>query len=65
MSNEFNVEDLELNTPDELDVEVPEELDVEAPEDPGPALMGKTPVVGTLRRENDVPVLRDKLAESL
>lgn len=35
------------------------------PEDPGPALIGKTPVIGQVRRNNDLPVLRDELAEEL
>lgn len=31
------------------------------PENPGPALAGRTPLVGTLRRSNDLPVVRDSL----
>lgn len=37
--------------------------DVELPDDPGPALMGKTPVVGTVRRGLDMPVLREELSD--
>ena len=60
MSNQdLNIEDLELNAPD------PDDIDAEVPEDPGPALMGKTPVIGTVRRNNDLPVLRDELKDQL
>jgi len=37
--------------------------DIDIPENPGPAILGNTPIVGTLRRENDMPVLRDELDE--
>lgn len=53
---------------DELNLESVGEgvdMDIEAPEDPGPALLGKTPVIGQLRRENDLPVIRDEVAEEL
>lgn len=60
MSNQdLNIEDLELNAPDADDI------DAEVPEDPGPALMGKTPVIGTVRRNNNLPVLRDELKDQL
>lgn len=36
---------------------------VDIPDDPGPAVLDNTPVIGTLRRENGVPVLRDKLKD--
>lgn len=38
-------------------------LDLSPPEDPGPAVTGRTPVVGELRRQSDrdVPVLRDRI----
>lgn len=39
------------------------ETDVELPDDPGPALAGKTPVVGSVRRGLDMPVLRDELKD--
>ena len=48
------LEKLEFNAPGVLE-------DVQAPEDPGPSALGKTPVVGTLRRKNDMPVLRDEV----
>ena len=41
------------------------DADLDVPEDPGPALMGKTPVLGQLRRQNDMPVLRDELKDQL
>lgn len=37
--------------------------DVEIPENPGPALAGKTPLVGSVRRGLDMPVLRDELKD--
>lgn len=39
------------------------ESDIELPDDPGPALMGKTPVIGSVRRGLDIPVLRDELRD--
>mgnify|MGYP006875061597 FL=1 len=39
--------------------------DLDVPDNPGPALMGKTPVIGELRRQNDIPVLRDELKDQL
>lgn len=39
------------------------QTDVELPNDPGPALMGNTPVVGSVRRGLDMPVLRDELQD--
>lgn len=39
------------------------ETDVEIPEDPGPALMGNTPLVGSVRRGLDMPVIRDELKD--
>lgn len=39
------------------------ETDIELPDDPGPALMGKTPVIGSVRRGLDIPVLRDELKD--
>lgn len=37
--------------------------DVEIPDDPGPALAGKTPLVGSVRRGLDMPVLREELQD--
>lgn len=37
--------------------------DVEPPQNPGPALAGKTPVLGSVRRGLDMPVLRDELKD--
>jgi len=37
--------------------------EIDAPDDPGPAVMGKTPVLGTLRRSQGFPVLRDELKD--
>jgi len=34
-------------------------------EDMGPAVLGRTPMLGKLRRENDLPVLRDKVSEMM
>ena len=38
---------------------------LDIPDEPGPAVTGRTPVVGQLRRERDLPVLRDKLGEQM
>lgn len=39
------------------------ELDV--PSNPGPAVAGRTPLVGSVRRSRDMPVLRDQLQGQL
>lgn len=31
------------------------------PDTPGPRVMGRSPVIGSLRRERDIPVVRDEL----
>ena len=33
------------------------------PDEPGPAMMGRTPVIGQIRRARDLPVLRDRLPD--
>jgi len=33
------------------------------PDNPGPRMTGRTPIVGKLRRDRDLPVLRDQLPE--
>lgn len=33
------------------------------PDNPGPAVTGRTPVLGSVRRSRDMPVLRDQLTE--
>lgn len=38
---------------------------VDVPSEPGPALAGRTPIVGSLRRSNDMPVARDQLGDML
>lgn len=35
---------------------------VNTPDNPGPALAGRTPLLGTLRRSNGMPVIRDQLS---
>jgi len=55
MEDKTDLSDLDVSAQDELDV----------PDDPGPALLGNTPVFGTLRRQNDMPVLRDELKDEL
>lgn len=40
-------------------------LDVSFPEDPGPAAMGKTPVIGQFRRQKEMPVARDRIGTLL
>lgn len=34
-----------------------------APDEPGPAALGRTPLVGTLRRSRDLPVARDQIPD--
>lgn len=46
----------------ELDLDVSEE---DIPDEPGPAVLDRTPVVGTVRRSNGLPVARDEVAENL
>lgn len=53
-------------TEPELDFsEVEEAIDGTVPDDVGPAITGGTPLIGSLRRENDLPVLRDELSEEI
>jgi hypothetical protein len=56
MSNDTFMDEIEFNSPSE---------EIDLPDDPGPALAGKTPVIGTLRRNNDMTVLRDELKDQL
>lgn len=35
------------------------------PDNPGPALAGRNPIIGNVRRERDMPVLRDELSDRL
>lgn len=46
----------------DIDLEVSEE---DVPNDPGPAVTGRTPILGTVRRKNGMPVLRDELGEAV
>lgn len=46
---------------DDVEVNAPSRDDLNLPEDPGPAILGKTPVVGSLRRRNDMTVIRDEI----
>lgn len=36
-------------------------VSIKTPENPGPSMLGRTPVLGMLRRERGIPVLRDQL----
>lgn len=49
----------------ELQLEGMEEIEeqIDIPNDPGLAIRGKTPILGELRRKNDIPVIRDEVAE--
>lgn len=40
-------------------------VDEMIPDDPGPAAAGKTPVLGSVRRSQGLPVLRDRLMEEV
>jgi len=33
------------------------------PDNPGPSMMGRTPMLGTLRRQRGLPVVRDQLPD--
>lgn len=37
----------------------------EIPSNPGPNVMGRNPVVGSLRRKKDLPVIRDEINKRL
>lgn len=39
--------------------------ELEVPDEPGPAAAGRTPLVGTVRRSNGMPVVRDELGGAL
>lgn len=47
--------------PQDMDFGAGEDVDI--PDDPGPAVAGKTPILGSLRRNNGIPVARDELGE--
>lgn len=38
---------------------------LDMPDNPGPAIAGRTPLVGTLRRAQGMPVIRDQLGGQL
>jgi len=38
---------------------------VEAPKYPGPNVLGHTPLIGSVRRSNDLPVIRDEVADAI
>lgn len=38
---------------------------VDVPDNPGPNFLGHEPLIGSARRSNDIPVLRDRLAEEV
>jgi hypothetical protein len=35
------------------------------PDEPGPAAAGRTPLVGSVRRDRDMPVVRDELSDMM
>lgn len=37
------------------------EREIVIPENPGPKILGRDPLIGTIRRAFDLPVLRDEL----
>lgn len=53
---DFDLDDLA----NRQDIDIPEDI---IPNDPGPAITGNTPVVGSLRRSQGLPVARDEIAE--
>lgn len=40
-------------------------MDSLMPDNPGPALTGRTPLVGSMRRSNDLPVARDEFSSMM
>jgi hypothetical protein len=52
-------------TLDELDTEFSATDDVEIPENPGPAILDREPVVGSVRRSQGMTVIRDEVSEKL
>jgi hypothetical protein len=40
-------------------------IKVQAPNDPGPALICKDPLVGSLRRDFGIPVVRDEISKEI
>jgi hypothetical protein len=51
------------NMPDASDFGANLNVDVETPESPGLAVMGNKGLVGSVRRSNNLPVIRDKISE--
>lgn len=45
---------------EDIDLEVSEQ-DIPDPEEAGPSAAGRTPVLGSVRRKNGIPVLRDNV----
>lgn len=45
--------------------ELQEETDIEIPDDPGPAVTGNTPLIGSARRSNGLPVIRDEFKDEM
>lgn len=50
---------------DELQGEFNASDEVEIPDEPGPSLLGREPVVGSVRRSQGMTVLRDEVDEQL
>jgi hypothetical protein len=38
---------------------------VQVPDYPGPNVLGHTPLLGSVRRSNDLPVIRDEVADAI
>jgi hypothetical protein len=38
---------------------------VDVPDYPGPAALGHEPLIGSVRRENDMPVLREEVVDAV
>lgn len=55
--DELNLDELESGDVDEADLPDPEEA--------GPALLGRTPVIGSVRREKGMTVVRDEIKKEL
>lgn len=52
-------------TLEDLETADVEQADIPDPDEAGPALLGREPVFGSVRRKQGVPVIRDELKEEL
>lgn len=53
---------MSANELEDLDLEISEE-DIPDADEAGPSAAGRTPVLGTIRRKNGLPVARDEIPD--